>query len=582
MPTPVSNATKEKAVPQSSGITAPDNAAIREDWKKLSKADQDAYFQSLPAQDQVDFANRVGLFESKLPVSMSASPPVGSVPWMKEKAYSILNWGENKLPTAFGMAGGAAGALAGGAIDPAGGEIPGKIIGSGIGGAFGEGLRQGVVHLSGADQFEDPRTMGERFKDMAKEGAGQAAAEASGHLLGKWLRPTLDRSLSKMYFAGKLKYGDPLGKGDLETVIDDLIKTEKAGTGRATTVGDFLGVINKAKSDVGQEVDAQMTLPLVQNGRQVMLGHAHADSRPIVNAITSFATADPSIVKLAQMNPAGKEAAYLEHIRREALNFSQAPWTYQELTSRRINLNNELAPLYDLPRGEQRVYLLDHPDLAYKKAEADAIRDIIYPKMDQLSGKPMGTTAELQGKRGALMSLENQVTEHLSDLKTKSRQAQGAPLTQKANISSYGTSSGKPGFAVHRLTSLVHTPNVERQADKKVAQAFGNTVGSKIRQKVTTPLGSKTLGNEILSLPLRKLVNPARPKKPDEGDGGPQSSSTPPPSPKELMERAKGLNPSGQVAYSHVAVNPATGHRIVSNDGVTWLDAQTGARIDNA
>lgn len=59
---------------------------------------------------------------------------------------------------------------------------------------------------------------------------------------------------------------------------------------------------------------------------------------------------------------------------------------------------------------------------------------------------------------------------------------------------------------------------------------------------------------------------------------GPQSSVA---TPRELLERAKQLNPAaqGQVAYNHTAVNPATGHRIGSNDGVRWVDLQTGVEV---
>jgi len=51
--------------------------------------------------------------------------------------------------------------------------------------------------------------------------------------------------------------------------------------------------------------------------------------------------------------------------------------------------------------------------------------------------------------------------------------------------------------------------------------------------------------------------------------------------PKDLIEKAKQLNPTanGQTAYTHYAVNPATGHRIGSRSGREWFDVQTGARV---
>lgn len=548
--------------------------------------------------------------------TVSAPLPIGSIPWMKEKAYQTVTGVANAFPTIGGVVGGLVGGGVGEGINPVGGGVPGAIIGAGVGGSAGDAVRQGILHAEGYDKYDDPKTKtaGHRLLSAVEEGAGQAAGEASGHLLGKWMRPTLDRSLAKLYYAGGIKYGNPLGPGDLETVMDDLIKTEKS-TGKATTVGDFLGVINQAKKDIGNEVDLKMALPVKENGKLVMLGKAHADSTPIVNAINSLLTADPSIVKEAAMNKAGKEAQYLETVKKEALKFQKQPWTYEELTSKRIRLNNELAPLYTLPPGEQRVYLLDHPDLAIKKAQADAIRDIIYPKMDVLSGQPMGTTAELQGKRGALMSLENQVNDHLGGLKTKARQARGAPPMEKVNISSYGTTGGKPGLAVHRLTGLVHTPNPERAADTQVKKAFGHGLGPTSRKVLTSPyisdkilsklpnkaasaltntFGGARAGDEILSVPLRLLVNPAPPLKrgptepalngtgatsPNVEDGTPQSSVV---RPKDLIEKAKQINnpaAQGQVAYNHTAVNPKTNHVIGSHDGVRWFDFNTGEKV---
>lgn len=538
------------------------------------------------------------MFSSKTPVSVRATPTVdwrgmlstnpsaraeaigGSIPWMKETAKRFVNWGANQLPTVGGTGGAIAGAAIGEATNPVGGGTYGSVIGAGVGGGAGDAARQFIQHQTGYDEFEDPanKTLGARAATAAKEGAGQAAAEVVGMGAGKVLRPTLERSIAKLYYAGKIKYGDPLGQGDLESVIHDLLATEKAGK-PGTTVGDFYNVIKETKKDIGREVDNQAALPFNQNGKIVPLGKAEADSTPIVNAINSYATSDPSIVKMAKLNPAGKEAAYLEKVRRESLNFQQTPWTYTELMDRRIKLNSELAPLYSLPAGEQRVYLLENPELAFKKSEADAIRDVIYPQMDRLSGKPMGTTLQLQTKRGSLMSLENQVNEHLAEIKTKARQAKGAPPLEKTNISTYGTSSGKPGLGIHRLQGLVHTPNPEAKADKQVARAFGNTVGTKVRKAVSSPLGSDKLGNELLSMPLRELVNPKYHDPDDQSQSdtpAPQSSVA---TPKDLIEKAKQLNPAAQTDYAHVAVNPKNGHKIGSNSGNEWFDIQTGQRI---
>lgn len=577
--------TPKPKIPNAPDTPAPkdDFAPIRDHFNSAPEEEQKSFLGKLSAEDRVDFATKMGWFGHAS--SVSAPPKTGSIDWMKEKAQNFLTWSANQLPTVGGVGGGIGGAAIGGASTAgAGGEFPGAVIGAAAGGGAGEVARQYILHKQGYDKYDDPasKTLGKRALGVAAEAGGQAAGEIVGQGLGKLLRPTLERSLAKLYYAGGIKYGNALGKGDLETVIHDLIATEKSGAGKATTVGDLLGVIKQTKDDIGRKVDLQLALPINQNGRTVMLGQAHANSTPIVNAINSMATADPSIVKEAHLNPAGKEAAYLEHIRKEALKFSQTPWTYQELTSKRIRLNNELEPLYTLPPGEQRKYLLENPNLAVAKAQADAIRDVIYPKMDLLSGKPMGTTAEMQGKRGSLMSIENQVNEHLSKLKTNARQAKGAPPMEKVNVSTYGTTGGKPGLAFHRLTGLVHTPDPESKANRQVAKAFVHGVGPNIRKVLSTKPGQElmSLPVRLLAKPLRELVNPTQDD--DKKTPEPQSSSVTPPSPKELMEKAKHINnpaATGQVAYAHTAVNPQNGHRIGSHDGQTWFDHVTGSQV---
>lgn len=580
MPPQNANPPKDKTPTPSVNTAVPDDKTLREDWSKLSTDDKNRYFSNLSAEEQVKFGQRVGLFESKEPVSISAHPKMGTIPWMKEKAYGLLGSAVNQLPTVEGTAGGIVGGVVGGAADILGGEWPGAIAGAGIGGAHGEYDRQRLNKLFNLDPYAKPETTRNKIYEIGKQGIEQAGAEIFGQMMGKALRPTLDRSISKIIYAGNLSHGtDVMGSSNVRKVISDLIATEKNGQGKALTVKDLFNVVHSAKSDIGQTVDLQYALPAVgKNGKTMLLGQVSPNPDPIINAINSKFSSSPSVTVLAKINPAGPEAAYLQRLKNEALNYSKHNWTYSELADRRIHLNEEIGAIYALPPGEKRVAMLASPDLAYKQAEADAIRDITYPEMDRLAKQPLGTTRAMQEKRGALMSIENEIHHHLGDLQTKVARAQGANPWDKINASGYITSSGKPGGAVHRVTSLVHTPNALARADKQVAKAFGHGIGPNARRLASTPSGM-----EIMSLPLREYYNPSKPeqKKPEDEDNstdGPQSSVA---KPKELLEQAKQLNPvaQGQVAYAHVAVNPATGHRIGSHDGNTWYDHATGAQV---
>jgi hypothetical protein len=575
----------------------PGNYSLRDEWNKLPQEEQDKQFSSLSDDEKTKFATDMGWFGSA--TGISAQPKVGSIPWMKETALTYLNKGLNWLPTVGGVGGsyvgGAVGGMVGGGVAPEGGEVPGvqagRYAGSAIGGGLGEAVRQGIEHLEGYDKYEDPetKTWDARSKKIKHQVEGQFAGELTGHYIGKWMRPTMERSIAKFYNAAKLDYGDPEGKGNLETVIDDVMKTEKvsAASGKpAVTIGDFYNNLKSLQTDIGEQVDSKMSLPVRQGKTVVPLRKATPNPIPLVDLIKSLGTKDEEGLSfratLAGSDPSITDAKkYQQMLKDRALTFQQPGWTYGRLAAERMRINRELNQYYGMTRGEKADYLNSHPLFEVDKAIAKYIRDITYPEMDRLSGQPLGATAELQEKYGKLNELEEQTLKNMGVVKTSSRQAKGASPLEKMNVSTYG-SGGHVGASAHRLQAIVHTPSDERAANKKVAQAFGHGFGVNTRRVVTTPFGSKTAGDTIWSMPLRYLTRPTATTKPEDNDSdGPQSSVAPTSTPKELMEKAKRLAPAGQgqVAYNHLAVNPATGHKIASRDGKTWEDAETGQQV---
>jgi hypothetical protein len=529
-------------------------------------------------------------FDSKAPVSLSAPPKVGSIPWMKQKAYATLTWGANQLPAVEGTIGGAGGALLGEVADPLGGGVPGAIVGAGVGGAHGEYDRQRIIDAAGLDPYADPKTktVGHRTLAMAKEGLNQAGAEVVGIGAGLMLRPTLGRSLAKLYNAGGIDYGDGMGQGRLKTVIKDLMETEKAPGGKAVTIQDFVNTIDKTKEEVGAKADTALNAPVSVGGKTVLLRDMAPDPVPISNLIKNFATKDGGIIKRASLTGSDPSVTaakkYLRMIKDRALTFEQKPWTYGQLATERMRINRELSDFYAMTPGEKQTFLKENPLFEVDKAIADHIRDVTYPEMDKAAGFPKGTTKSLQEKRGILMQMDTEVRKNLQKLQNKTVQMKGEGLADKVSPSGYITSEGKPGGSFHRIQRVFHTPSGVASADKKVSQAFGHAPLTKLRKGITTPFGSKKAGNEILASPVRELVEhfkddqPTPPPQDGDDDFGPQSSVA---RPKDLIEKAKKMNPaaSGQTAYTHVAVNPATGHRIGSNSGREWFDIQTGARI---
>ncbi|HUN85750.1 MAG TPA: hypothetical protein VMU48_15320 [Terracidiphilus sp.] len=483
----------------------PTNSAIAQQWAKLSQGQRDEVLKQMTPEEAERLASEMG-WEGHA-TGIRARPGPFTIAGMKDRALELVRRGSSYLPTIGGIAGGLIGGTLGTPADVASGPVgtaAGAIAGSGVGGAAGEVARQGVLHATGLDRYDTQATSGQRALSVYDQGMMQAGSEAIGQGVGRMLRPTLQRTISKLYYAGGLGAHD---NGALESVFNDIAKTERLTGNQATTVGGFLKLLDTAKGDIGNEVDLSLAQKVSQDGKMIPLGSAKADTTPIADRIKTLLTAHPSDQK---WNP-----AKLASIRKRAAMYS-TPETFRNLTDRRIILNDHLAALYSLPAGEQRSYLLAHPELEIDKAEADAIRDTVYPAMDRAAKKPIGTTARLQQRRGAIMQLSNTVDKHLDKLQAKTKQIAGAPLWERGNVSAYESSTGRPGFSVHRLTGLIHTPNPERAANKKVASAFGHTVGS----KVATGLSSKP-GMEVMSLPLRYLATPDVPLGADE--------ETPPP-----------------------------------------------------
>ena len=473
-------------------------AKLKATWSGMTQRQRVEYLSrpDLTADDLKYLDETLGITKSHPESSITAGPNLMTIKGLKEEALTRLGRAASWLPTAAGAVGGYVTQK----VAPESGPL-GKAAGSGLGGAIGEVGRQAILHTMGQD---DPDyTWNQRGKDVLREAAMQAGSELVISKLAKALRPTMDKSIDKIVAAGGLGPTDTKG---IESVMSDLVKAEKKAGNQVLTIGDFHTLLNTTKREIGNEVDLAMAQKVNRNGQMIPLGNAKANTNPVFTRIHDLLAAHPSEASGAVAdNPVKRKA--IEH---RALQYAM-PRTFRELTDRRIILNNRLAAMYDLPKGEQRAFLLGHPELEIDKAEADAIRDVIYPEMDIASGRPLGTTEALQKKRGAIMSLENAFETRIGKLHADTRDIAGHSWWERGNVSTYGTTSGKPGIALHRLGSLVHKPNPEANASAKVARAFGNKLTTKAEKGLTTPVGT-----EILSIPLRSLFNPEAPEKDDQ------------------------------------------------------------------
>ncbi len=485
--------------------------SLKEVWDGMTQRQRTEFLSrpDLTSKELEYLDSTLGITKSHPEATASATPSLMTIKGLVEEARSLAPKVTNWFPTALGAVGGYVGGVAAGVGTGPEAAIPAKVAGSAIGGGTGEILRQGVMHAIGQD---DPNyTWGQRAKDVGKEALEQGGAELMFSKMAKALRPTFDKSIDKIVAVGGLSGAGPLGAvgtRNVETVMKDLLEHEKLPGNKVVTIGDFSNLLNTAKRDIGNKVDLAMMQPVQRGGKKIPLGSAEADVAPIRDRITDMLKAHPS----EAAGKIGEDPTKFANIRARANKYAK-PSTFRELTDHRIKLNNNLRALYDLPKGEQAKFLLEHPSLELDKIEADAIRDIIYPEMDRAVGKPLGTTAKLQAKRGALMSLSADFDNKVgiaAGVHAKSREIAGTPWWKRGNFSTYGTSSGKPGMAIHRIGSLVVRPNPEKEAGALVSRAFGNKVTTKAAKALTTPVGT-----EVLSAPLRYLMNPGNAFGPD-------------------------------------------------------------------
>ena len=110
---------------------------------------------------------------------VKASPPTGSLDWIKQKGNALHEGMVNALPTIGGIAGGV---LAGGAGLETG-PLDAYVIapaGAAAGGGLGEDLRQSI------NEFEHPYDHRMTAKEAAGHIAGQAAMQAGNEITGRF------------------------------------------------------------------------------------------------------------------------------------------------------------------------------------------------------------------------------------------------------------------------------------------------------------------------------------------------------------------------------------------------------------
>lgn len=419
--------------------------------------------------------------------SVGASPAVGSFPWLKSQFMTLRDKAVNQLPTVGGVVGGLLGA--GGGIESGPGALLTGTAGAAAGGGLGETVRQALTeHFHPEDKKMTPK---EAATGIGKAAAEQGGSEMVGRGVGNILRPAT--AVDKLSFVGDMH------PKAVQQAFDELQKTEGIPGNKVLTVGDYMNVLKGTKKRLSDEVKGALTAKVRQPQGSFPLGATQADTSKIADAIYDLMGKHPS--------DATWNTAKLKAWNERASQWLSQPHSFSDVFDRRQVLNEELHKFESLTPGEKALYASQHPNLALDKAEADAIRDLVYPQMDAAAGKPQGYFRDLQRKYGSVIETERNTQANLRRLEAKGAVARGGPVSERVGASSYMTPGGKPGFSLHRVHGLLSSPEPEKKLSSAAKSAFGHSARTKVGQVL-----SSNPSIELMSMPLREFFAPEEPQ----------------------------------------------------------------------
>lgn len=246
--------------------------------------------------------------------------------------------------------------------------------------------------------------------------------------------------------------------GPIEATLAD-VNRAVAKNGPPKTVGDFLSAVKTAKTDLNNEYgnalgpNANRMAPFDADGSSPI-------SRRILDLIT------PNMEQTAR----GRQEAAM--IKRAAAEF-QKPWTLGQLDAERMDANARLNAYEKKNIADQYASQKGNRSVAIDKAIADGVRDVVYPFMDKLSGKPEGYFRNIKGRIGNLIQLESSLDQEVERLHDLTARTKGAPALSRARVRTNVGESGSPRFWMSNVLGALHAPNEEATANRAVAGSFG-------------------------------------------------------------------------------------------------------------
>ena len=323
---------------------------------------------------------------------------------------------------------------------------------------------------------------------------------AWGAILGPMLLThTVSGLLEPAGMTAKLARGAGVDPAYIEPVVADLrtaAKGEELGT-----IGDFVRVAGRAEKGLndeysqalGKHVKDPFNLPDV-NG-----------NFPLSQKILELKDRVPSITDADRA-----ERTYIDKAAAEY----QKPISLGELDLKRMQANNRLSAYYDKSDVSQYAAESKNAQIAVDKAVADWVRDNVYPKMDQLTGKPPGYFRNLKSRVGNLMNTSSQAKEFAQKIHRESAVERGStPLERIRPGGAISSRGGVHGYLAN-LPQLFKANDPEAGANAAIQSGFAMRPGYTMRK---VPLSSLVTSRgvrapvpnpppEVMSLPISALL----------------------------------------------------------------------------
>ena len=363
----------------------------------------------------------------------------------------------------------------------------------------------------------------EAVRSIASAPEGQRGVAAAS-AIPKYL---LEGELAPVGGHGVNQFAEDLGSGQLRAAGGDLTGTVlnllalKGGNPktveRLTAATDAMPKdIRRALPDLNAEVSSKgrpKTLDMLgdrigEAEKKLNLEYSNAVG-PHANSVFGTQSIANKILALIQpnMDMTARGRVAKSAIEDRALEF-QKPWTLGKLDRERIDANNRMTAFYKKGEADQYGAAGSSVGTALDKVVADAIRDEVYPHVDQLIGKPTGYTRNLKQRIGSLMNMASDLKSHAETTEKQSLKAAGGA----GKLPKIRGVVGESGMPRVYLSEPISGNDPYKIATKAAKGAFPNPAAQAARAAVvgTYPAREQDLAKERAQRLVQVLAGAAQ------------------------------------------------------------------------